>query len=106
MHYLSAAEYTHLSGEINSLYHEIAVRMGLSDSVLNILYVICEKGDKCLQSEISKLTGISRQTINSAIQNLKKKRNRVPGTRTWTKYHCLFNRKGTKNFRRKDSSHI
>ncbi|WP_243207076.1 MarR family transcriptional regulator [Mediterraneibacter hominis] len=72
MHYLSAAEYTHLSGEINSLYHEIAVRMGLSDSVLNILYVICEKGDKCLQSEISKLTGISRQTINSAIQNLKK----------------------------------
>ena len=43
MHYLSAAEYTHLSGEINSLYHEIAVRMGLSDSVLNILYVICEK---------------------------------------------------------------
>ena len=72
MHYLHATEYTHLSGGINSLYHEMAVRMGLSDSVMNVLYVICEKGDKCLQSEISKLTGISRQTINSAIRNLKK----------------------------------
>lgn len=72
MHYLHATEYTHLSGGINSLYHEMAVRMGLSDSAMNVLYVICEKGDKCLQSEISKLTGISRQTINSAIRNLKK----------------------------------
>ena len=46
--------------------------MGISDSVMNILYVICEKGDQCLQSEISKLTGISRQTINSAIRKLEK----------------------------------
>ena len=62
MHYLKAGEYTYLSGEINALYHEAAVKMGVSDSVQNILYVICEKGTQCLQSEISKLTGISRQT--------------------------------------------
>ena len=43
MHYLHATEYTHLSGGINSLYHEMAVKMGLSDSIMNILYVICEK---------------------------------------------------------------
>ena len=72
MHYLQAGEYTHLSGEINSLYHEMAVKMGVSDSVMNILYVICEEGDRCLQSEISRLTGISRQTINSAIRKLEK----------------------------------
>lgn len=72
MHYLKAREYTYLSGEINALYHEAAVKMGISDSVQNILYVICEKGDSCLQSEISKLTGISRQTINSAIRKLEK----------------------------------
>ena len=72
MHYLKAGEYTHLSGEINSLYHEAAVKMGVSDSVLNILYVICEKENQSLQSEISKLTGISRQTINSAIRKLEK----------------------------------
>ena len=44
MHYLKAGQYTYLAGEINALYHEAAVKMGLSDSVQNILYVICEKG--------------------------------------------------------------
>ena len=62
MHYLEREQYTYLAGEINALYHEAAVKMGISDSVQNILYVLCEKGGKCLQSEISKLTGISRQT--------------------------------------------
>ena len=71
MHYLSG-EYTHLSGEINGLYHEMAARMGISDSVMNILYVICENGDHCLQSEISKKAGMSRQTINSAIRKLER----------------------------------
>lgn len=72
MHYLTSEKYTYLAGEINALYHEAAVMMGVSDSVQNILYVICEKGDRCLQSDISKLTGISRQTINSAIRKLEK----------------------------------
>lgn len=72
MHYLKAAQYTHLAGEINALYHEAAVKMGISDSVQNILYVLCEKNGRCLQSEICKLSGISRQTINSALRNLKK----------------------------------
>ncbi|HIZ77061.1 MAG TPA: winged helix-turn-helix transcriptional regulator [Firmicutes bacterium] len=72
MHYLKAGQYTYLAGEINALYHEAAVKMGISDSVQNILYVICEQGNQCLQSEISKRTGISRQTINSAIHKLEK----------------------------------
>lgn len=72
MHYLQAGEYTHLAGKINALYHDAAVKMGVSDSVMNILYVISEKGDQCLQSDISRLTGISRQTINSAIRKLEK----------------------------------
>lgn len=72
MHYLKANQYTYLAGEINALYHEASVKTGVSDSVQNILYVICEKGDRCLQSEISRLTGISRQTINSAIHKLEK----------------------------------
>ena len=72
MHYLKAGQYTYLAGEINALYHEAAVKMGISDSVQNVLYVLCEKDGKCMQSEVSKLTGISRQTINSAIRNLEK----------------------------------
>lgn len=72
MHYLETEQYTFLAGEINALYHEAAVKMGISNSVQNILYVLCEKGGKCQQSEISKLTGISRKTINSAIRKLEK----------------------------------
>ena len=72
VHYLHTEQYTYLAGEINALYHEAAVKMGISDSVQNILYVLCEKEGRCLQSEVSKLTGISRQTINSAIRKLEK----------------------------------
>lgn len=65
-------EYTHISGDINSLYHEVAVKIGLSDSAMNILYVVCENGSRCLQAELCKFTGMSRQTVNSAIRKLEK----------------------------------
>ena len=51
MHHLKAGEYTYLAGEINSLYHEAAVKMGVSDSVMNILYVVCEMG-LCILSKV------------------------------------------------------
>lgn len=70
MHYLKATEYTYLAGEINALYHEAAVKMGVSDSVQNILYVVCQWEGRCPQSEICKLTGMTRQTVNSAIRKL------------------------------------
>lgn len=72
MHSSQAREYLHISGEIDSIYHEIALKFGISDSVLNVLYVICEKGNQCLQSDIFRLTGMSRQTINTAIRKLEK----------------------------------
>ncbi|MEE0434383.1 MAG: winged helix-turn-helix transcriptional regulator [Peptococcaceae bacterium] len=72
MHVLIAGDYTALAGEINALYHEAAVRAGISDSVQNILYVLCEEQGHCPQSEIARRTGISRQTINSAIRKLEK----------------------------------
>ena len=43
LHYLETGQYAYLAGEINGLYHEAAVKMGISDSVQNILYVLCEK---------------------------------------------------------------
>lgn len=72
MRNLQAREYVHISGEIDSIYHEVALKFGISDSVLNILYVLCEKGNQCLQSDIFRLTGMSRQTINTAIRKLEK----------------------------------
>lgn len=72
MYGLESKTYAKLSGEINSLYHSVAVAMGVSDSVMDILYVICGAGDSCFQSEICRMTGMSRQTINSSIHKLEK----------------------------------
>ena len=36
----------------------------------NILYVLCDQGNQALQSEICSISGISRQTINSALSKL------------------------------------
>ena len=41
MHYLEREQYTYLAGEINALYHEAAVKMGISDSVQNTRFHSC-----------------------------------------------------------------
>lgn len=64
--------FNYMMSEINAIYHDIAVRMGISDSVQSVLYAICENGERCLQSDIYKQTGISRKTINTAIHKLEK----------------------------------
>ncbi len=62
----------YMMSEMGGLYHEAAVKAGVSDSVHSILYVLCAENYRCLQSEIYKQAGISRQTINSAIRRLEK----------------------------------
>ena len=64
--------YNHLAGEIDAVYHEISLNLGLSDSAMKILYTICDNGDSCLLQEISRRSGVSKQTINSAIRKLEK----------------------------------
>lgn len=61
-----------LHSEVSAVYHDAAVRMGVSDSVQSILYIVCESGGRCLQSDIYRQTGISRQTINTAIRKLER----------------------------------
>lgn len=60
----------HLFGEIDAVYHEIALLLGLSDSAMRILYTICDNGESCPLQEISRRSGLSKQTINSAIRKL------------------------------------
>lgn len=62
--------FNHLISEINALYHEAALKLGISDSAMQILYTICSKDDVCLISDVCRLTGISKQTINSALRKL------------------------------------
>ena len=59
-----------LTEDINSLYHQAALKLGMSDSVLFVLYMLHISGDKCRLHDIYKLSGISKQTINSAIRKL------------------------------------
>lgn len=62
--------FNYLSGEIDAVYHEVALRFGMSDSAMLVLYTICNRGESCLISDIVRLSGVSKQTINSAIRGL------------------------------------
>lgn len=62
--------FNYLVGEIDATYHEASLKLGLSDSALMILYAICDAGEGCLLQEICFYTGISKQTINSALRKL------------------------------------
>lgn len=58
--------------ETDSVYHQAAVKLGLADSEMGILYMLYEKDGKCPLSEIVKTTGISKQTVNSALRKLER----------------------------------
>ncbi len=57
---------------LNALYHRASVKLGISDSVFVVLYEIFDEGDECLLTEIYKKSGISKQTVNSALRSLEK----------------------------------
>lgn len=58
-----------LSAEIDAAYHEAAFKLGLSDSTMLILYTAYSNNGECLLGDIT-LSGISKQTINSALRKL------------------------------------
>lgn len=59
-----------LTSEIDAAYHQAARKMGISNSALSILYIICNIGDRCLLNDMTHLSAISKQTINSALRKL------------------------------------
>lgn len=62
--------FNYLLGETDGVYHDAAVRMGLSDSVMRILYCLCCEGDPCPLRTVVRQSGASKQTINSALRRL------------------------------------
>lgn len=56
--------------EADAVYHEVAVRLGLSDSSFDILYAIVRLGEGCTQKDISNEVLLSKQTLNSSIHKL------------------------------------
>ncbi|MCR5052982.1 MULTISPECIES: MarR family winged helix-turn-helix transcriptional regulator [Streptococcus] len=65
-------ELNQYSGGIGGIYHDYAVKVGISGSMLDILYVLNGEDGSCYQSLFYKQTGLSRSTINSCLKKMEK----------------------------------
>lgn len=63
-------EFNKIDKELNGLYHEIASKMGISDSAFLIFYILCDLGEGCLQKDICYEAFANKQTVNSSIRKL------------------------------------
>ena len=63
-------EFNRIFKECNRIYHDIALKLGLSDSGFDILYTLCDIGNGCLQKDICNMSFISKQTVSSSIHKL------------------------------------
>lgn len=64
--------YNRIISEIDEVYHEIAVKKGCSDSVMAVLYTLSDHDGNCRLTELVRMSGVSKQTINSALRKLEK----------------------------------
>lgn len=75
--------------EQESIYHHAAVRFGISDTVMWILYNIYEAKEIYTQQELCKKCFWPKQTVNTAVANLVKngyvRLEMIPGTRNQKK---------------------
>lgn len=65
-----------LLGETGAVYHEAAVKLGIPDSAMVILYLLSANGGVCAVSEFGR-SGLSKQTANSALRKLEAEGNVV-----------------------------
>ena len=66
------SRFNYLLGETEAAYHDAALKLGLSDSAMRILYAICDLGDGCPLQSVCRRSGLSKQTVNSAIRKLER----------------------------------
>lgn len=57
-----------LMSKIDAAYHDAALKLGMSDSVMLVLYTLCSCDGECMLGDIT--SGASKQTINSALRKL------------------------------------
>ncbi len=60
----------YLNSELNALYHQASVKIGLSDSASQILYFLYTDHGQCRLQDIILQTGLSKQTVHSALCKL------------------------------------
>ena len=62
--------FNRLIGETDAVYHELAQRLGLSDSAFQILYTLHSEEGECPLRDICAFSGLTKQTVNSALRKL------------------------------------
>ena len=68
--YSAFKEFYNLLSQVDNAYHDAALKLGLTDSELDILYSLNEHGSGCNQSIFYKETGTTKSTINSAVRRM------------------------------------
>lgn len=61
-----------LLSETDAAYHEAAQRQGQNDSTSRILYALCELGSPASLRAVCESTGLSKQTVNSALRRMER----------------------------------
>ena len=65
-------EYNELIGLMNGIYHEIALKLKLTDSEFDILYALSAHEEGCYQSALYKQTGMTKSTANTTIKKMER----------------------------------
>lgn len=63
-------QFNYCSVELEAIYHEAAMKLGLSDSNALILYALYNNNGQCALYDLVSYTGVSKQTMNSALRKL------------------------------------
>ena len=58
--------------EMDEIYHEITLWIGISHSAFEVLYTICILGEGCLQKDVCREAFLCKQTVNSSVRRLEK----------------------------------
>ena len=82
--------------EQNSIYHNVAVKYGLSNTAMWVLYIVSEGAEACTQQDLCRQCFCAKQTLHTAIKSLTKNGyvflEAIPGTRNQKK--ILLTQKG------------
>lgn len=65
-------EYNEIMGCMENAYHEAVLKMHLSDSEMDILYILSAYPEGCNQSTIYKESWLTKSTANSALKKMEK----------------------------------
>lgn len=65
-------EYFEVERRIKNAYHEAAVKMQMSDSEMDILYILYSYPEGCNQSILYKQSSLTRSTVNTALKKMER----------------------------------